>query len=244
MNTEFVQGWYFDHLKKSMVRKSFAFMSMVTIDHTERPYHVPADKARSTNFFFHIRGRSILVHLEYHEHAYPGEELRGYWTIKLYVQLLPYRQILETCPGIIDQDGLWGNVPVLGTGTLYSPGFRVTSSGHLGGERSENGCLLHIEFEQETTHITPLPIANLTDVVECMGEAFERYAGRGIFRKLSLSGFAPTYCFSGDNTGYRLDRSEALDRTERLFWSRFDWDYAKHFILQPYGARLFRSKSF
>lgn len=225
---------YFATLQQRMINTGFALMAKVQIDHTECPYHVPADQARSTNLFFHLPRKSIMVHMEYLECAYPGEELRGYWRITLYVQFLPYNEILDKHPRILDCEECWGDVPVMGTGTLDHPGFRFTTG--LGLNSNNIGPQIGMRYEQEQGHEFPLPVLELLGIVKGLTEPFKPYVGNQPFRHLRVSDFAPTYAFSGQNNHYNQPEQE---KTERLFWSKFDWTYARHFIHHPWGAVVF-----
>jgi hypothetical protein len=55
---------YFKKVIAGMVKAGYALVSNVEINSYEMPYHVPASFARSTNLFFHIIGKSVLIKLE------------------------------------------------------------------------------------------------------------------------------------------------------------------------------------
>ena len=92
---------YFVAVRKEMERIGFTFFSQVAIDQNDRPDHVGSTISRITSLFFHIKGKNLILQLCLHEHNYYSmisenpEKIRSFWDVRVYLAMLPNRELFE-----------------------------------------------------------------------------------------------------------------------------------------------------
>ncbi len=237
---------YFDELQREMVRHGFTLISRLSIDNTECEYHVPALLARETSLFFHVRGKSVIFKLSYHESqcrigGEPDEDVRGYWKVSVYIRFLPYRILLEQNydrwhgKSMDELDGgLYHDMPILGSTKIELKGFRH-SSGHGALERDSENEQVVISFEEDYP-TEKLYVGELASRLRHAYLQLQKYLDKEPLRRLQLTSFVPFYTFSG----WHGSPFEA-EKLEQLFWSKFDWRYFRHLVDHPWGYS-YRSK--
>jgi hypothetical protein len=234
---ELVSDSYFDSVQEQMVSKKFVLISRVSIDHTEcsiRGRLPSSTKARVTSLFFH-HTKPLIVQMTYTEYDAwdidPSEQsgdVFGYWEVSIYARFWTYKELLDQNPQWLDDldtdpgdSGLYGDMPILGTGDFKLEGFNHTTG--LGLECSTRDVQVGLCFSETDSwrKENPTKAHILASRVAEGVKPLDKYLGKYPFFKISLSSFTPNHCF-GENC-------------ERIFWSKFDWRYFRQLVVMPYG---------
>jgi hypothetical protein len=234
MKKDLMPQGYFDEVQKHMVREGFTLISRVAIDNTECEYHVPCTKARDTALFFHLRNKSAIVVLRYHENdAFELGTVEGYWKVSFYFRFHNYSILLENNPhwlGSSLENTLFGDMPILGTGRFEVEGFQNRSGLCLHRDTGNEQVGLRFEGEQGVAVNERILASRIRVAVRLV----EKYLDSKPFYRICLLDFFPHYTFSG-SSNYEPLREQGMAKLESIFWPKFDWSYFRHLVVRPYG---------
>lgn len=204
---------FFDAIVRQMVKAGFVLISKVEISTDDLPHHTRTLFARASSLFFHVPGKSLVLHLLYDEDDYVFKgQITGRWNIVLYLQFKSCDKLVEMVPR--EQRRYSGM-------DLYEIPFLMKvpeiTAFHLGQSRqvsryNEEGFQNRYTFHQKLDR--PIETADLVAELAGIRKTVLPYLARE-FDRFRGSELVPANLFPG---------------CAKLFWERFHQGHPKGYL--------------